>query len=60
MHYIKVLSYGEEDDSNLVLGMDMLDQTKGPKVEASLGSIIASLHGVKEYLMLMVVGEVGG
>lgn len=50
----------EEDDSNQDLGMDMLDQTEAPKVEASLGSMIASLHGGKKYLMLKVVGKAGG
>lgn len=36
-----------------------LDQDS-PRVEGTLGSMIASLHGVKKYLTLKIVGQVGG
>jgi len=38
VHYIEVLSNGEEDDLDLDLGMGMLDQMEIPKAEASLGT----------------------
>jgi len=47
------------DDSNLDLGIDILDQ-KSPKAEGSLGSMIASLHGVMKCLTLKVVGQEDG
>jgi len=60
VHYIEVLLDGEEDGSDLELGMDMLDQTEAPKVEASLGSMIASLYEVKKYLTLKVIWQESG
>lgn len=55
MHYIEVFFNEETNDSYLDLGMDMLDQ-EAPKAKGSLWSMIASLHGVKKYLTLKVVG----
>ena len=37
------------------LGMDTLDHGS-PRVEGTLGSMIASLHKVKKYLTLKVIG----
>lgn len=50
VHYIEVLSEGGSDDSNLDLGSNTLDQGL-LKVEGTLNIMIASLHGVKKYLM---------
>jgi len=58
VHYIEVL-FEESDNSDLDLGVDILDQ-ESPKVEGSLGSMIASLHRVKKYLTLKVVGQASG
>lgn len=50
---------GEEDDLDLDISKEILDQ-EAPKEKTLLGSMIASLHGVKMYLMLKVVGQVDG
>lgn len=59
MHYIKVHSDGGSDDSNLEVGMN-LPKLRQPQVEGTLGSMIASMHGVKKYITLKVIGQVEG
>lgn len=58
-HYIEVLSRGESDDSNLEIGAD-IGGPRSPRVASMLGSMIASLHGVKKYLTLKVIGQARG
>lgn len=54
MHYIEVKSKRGSDDLDIEVGTDTLDLGP-PRVEGTVGSMIASLHGVKEYLTLKVV-----
>lgn len=54
VHYIKVHSDGGTDDSNLEVGTN-LPKRGQPQIEGTLGSTIASMHGVKKYLTLKVV-----
>jgi len=55
VHYIEVFLKDESDDSYLDLSMGILNQ-EAPRVEATLGSMIVSLHEVKKYLTPKVVG----
>ena len=59
MHYVEVCSDAESEESDLNFGVDMLDQ-EASKAEGTLGSMVASLHGVKKYLTLRVVGQACG
>jgi len=59
VNYIEVFSDEEIDELELDLGMDTLDEGT-PNEEGSLGIMITSLHGVKKYLTLKVVGKAGG
>jgi len=58
-HYIEVCSGGESDDSDLEMGADICG-LGSPRVAGTLGSMIASLHGVKKYLTLKVIGQARG
>lgn len=55
MHYIEVFLEDELDDSNLEIRVDTLYQDSS-QVEGTLGIMVASLHGVKKYLTLNIVG----
>lgn len=57
MHYIEVFLKDDSDDSVLEIGVDTLNKARA---EGTLGSMIASLHGVKKYLTLKVMGQAGG
>lgn len=59
MHYIDVFSENESEDLDLELGVDTLEQGS-PRAEGTLGSMISSLHGVKKYLTLKIVGHARG
>lgn len=59
MHYIEVQSEVGSNDSDLEVGTNMLDQGQ-PRVEGMVGNMIASLHGVKRYLTLKVIGQAIG
>lgn len=45
----------ESDDLDFELGVDV-GGIKSPSVTSMLGSMIASLHGIKEYLTLKIMG----
>lgn len=47
------------DDLDLEIGINTLDHDS-PHIEGTLGSMVASLHGVKKYLTLKIVGQAGG
>lgn len=50
---------GESNDSNLELGADV-GGTESLRVVGMLGSMITSLHGVKKYLTLNIMGQEDG
>lgn len=56
VHYVEVCYDIKLEDSDLNFGVDILDQVAS-KVEGILGSMVTSLHEVKKYLILKVVGQ---
>lgn len=58
MHYKEMFLKDESNDLDLELGMEILDQEEF-RVEGTLRSMITSLHGVKKYLTLKVLGQAG-
>lgn len=55
VHYIEVFLEDEPDDSDLELGADTME-LGSPRVEGTIESMITSLHGVKKYLTLNIMG----
>lgn len=56
---MEVCSDAESEEFDPKFGRDTLDRM-ATKAEGSIGSMIASLHGVKKYLTLKVVGHACG